>query len=111
MKTIESYFKIFKIQSSDNITKIELRRRYRILLKKYHPDIQGGSTSKTQKINDAYKYLLDLAVRKEIENLEIIKRRFKVLNEKYYFYADGSVIDRRKNRVIKFKGRKINVDV
>jgi hypothetical protein len=110
MGKIESYLKMFKIQSAE-ISKNELKRRYRILLKKYHPDLQGGSVPKTQLINEAYRYLLDLAIQHEERIEKIRKRKFKVLNKKFYFYADGSVIDRRKNRVVKFKGRKINSNV
>ncbi|WP_334296634.1 DnaJ domain-containing protein [Parablautia muri] len=36
----------------------ELRRQYKQLLKKYHPDNANGSTKATQKINAEYEQLL-----------------------------------------------------
>lgn len=35
----------------------ELRKQYRTLLKKYHPDMQGGSLEATQEINNEYDAL------------------------------------------------------
>lgn len=37
----------------------ELRKRYRELLKKYHPDSKDGSTEVTQKINAEYDLVFD----------------------------------------------------
>lgn len=37
----------------------ELRKRYRELLKKYHPDNENGSTKITQQINQEYDALFD----------------------------------------------------
>lgn len=110
MGKIESYFKAFKIENEVDISKAELKRRFRILQMKYHPD-KGGTTFQSQFINEAYKYMLDLVIKNEKKQIEIFKKKCKVLNEKFYFYADGSVIDRRKNRVVKYKGRKINVNL
>ena len=38
----------------------ELRRQYRDLLKKYHPDNKDGSTQSTQEINAEYDKLFKL---------------------------------------------------
>lgn len=38
----------------------ELRKQYRILLKKYHPDNPGGSVEATQEINREYDELFDI---------------------------------------------------
>ena len=110
MGKIESYFKAFKIKNEVDISKAELKKRFRILQMKYHPD-RGGSTSQSQFINEAYKYLLDLIIKNEKKQIEIFKNKCKVWNEKFYFYADGSVIDRRKKRVVRYKGRNINVNI
>ena len=39
------------------ITKADLKKQYRFLSKKYHPD-QGGSTEKQEQLNHAYKLLM-----------------------------------------------------
>ena len=45
----------------NNITTLEeLRRQYRDLLKKYHPDNKDGSTQATQEINAEYDRLFKL---------------------------------------------------
>jgi len=42
----------------DGVTTVEeLRKRYRELLKKYHPDNENGSTKTTQEINAEYDHL------------------------------------------------------
>ena len=38
------------------ITKVDLKKQYRFLSKKYHPD-QGGDAKKQEQINTAYKLL------------------------------------------------------
>lgn len=38
----------------------ELRQRYRELLKKYHPDNEGGSVEITQEINAEYDRLFEV---------------------------------------------------
>ena len=38
----------------------ELRQRYRELLKKYHPDNEGGSVEVTQEINAEYDRLFSI---------------------------------------------------
>lgn len=38
----------------------ELRQKYRELLKKYHPDNEGGSVEITQEINAEYDRLFDV---------------------------------------------------
>lgn len=43
----------------------ELRKQYRILLKKYHPDNPGGSVGATQEINREYDELFDILSRSQ----------------------------------------------
>lgn len=45
----------------------ELRKQYRDLLKKYHPDCPNGSTEATQEINAEYEELFKL-LKDKIEN-------------------------------------------
>ena len=43
----------------------ELRKRYRELLKKYHPDNENGSTEITQQINEEYDSIFNALLSKE----------------------------------------------
>lgn len=45
----------------------ELRQRYRKLLKKYHPDNEGGSVEITQEINAEYDRLFDVLSKESIK--------------------------------------------
>lgn len=56
MITVDKYYSIFKIKNIKKISLKELKRRYRILSKKYHPDV-GGSKKKFQLIGEAYSHL------------------------------------------------------
>lgn len=40
------------------ITKVEIRKQYRFLAKKYHPDL-GGNAKDMEKINHAYAFLMN----------------------------------------------------
>ena len=91
----DTYFKIFKIEKIKTITLRELKRRYGILAKKYHPD-RGGNHNKMVLINDAYKYLIVL-VRQNIKKQDKL-----FFNNKYLiFYGDGSIYDKKKSRWIR----------
>ena len=47
----------------------ELRKTYRILLKRYHPDNEGGSLEITQEINKEYDMLFsELLKNEDVEN-------------------------------------------
>ena len=49
-----------------NVTTIEeLRKRYRELLKKYHPDNENGSVEVTQEINAEYDLVFSILSKKE----------------------------------------------
>ena len=65
MKGYKTYFK--DVQTLD-----ELRKQYRDLLKKYHPDNENGSVEITQEINAEYE------------------RLFKVLKDKHARQKDSS---------------------
>jgi curved DNA-binding protein CbpA len=102
METVDKYFKAFKITSIKIITHQELKRRYRILSKKYHPD-KGGTENQFRFVHDAYKYLINL-------RNDFIKQQNKKFynNKDLIFYADGSIYSKSKKRWIKFRGQKIN---
>lgn len=100
----DKYFKIFKIQKISDISKSELKRRYRILVKKYHPD-HGGNSTHFLFIQDAYNYLKTL-----VEQQEKIENK-KFYNKKYIYYSNGSIFDTERNRWIKIKGKIVDVKV
>ena len=104
MVTVDKYFKVFKIDSIKDISSKELKRRFRILSLKAHPDV-GGSNGKFRFIKEAYKYLLVL--RKQYVKIE--SRKF--FNDDFLFYGNGSIYDIKKKRWLKFKGKKINIKV
>ena len=105
METVDKYFKAFKITSIKVITHQELKRRYRILARKYHPDT-GGTAGQFRFVQDAYEYLVQLRD-------DFIKSQNKKFfnNKDLRFYGDGSVYNTKKSRWVKFKGQKINTKI
>lgn len=69
----------------------ELRQRYRELLKKYHPDNEGGSVEITQEINAEYDRLFE-ALSKE-------KQVYKK-NPKYDYQAENDAFKEVLNKII-----------
>lgn len=101
MKTVNTtkYFRAFKIKSAKEINRKELKRRYRILAMKYHPD-KGGVEGQFRFINDAYQYILKL-----VKENEIIENK-KFFNSKHLrFYPNGSIYDTKTKRWVKFRGK------
>ena len=89
----------------------ELRRQYRDLLKKYHPDNANGSTEATQEINAEYdrlfKVLKDRHESKSADNKENnAKTDFN--NMKYDFSEDAKLREVLQ-QIITFEG--INIEV
>ena len=102
MANTDQYFRAFKIERVSDISLKELKRRYRILVKKYHPD-HGGNAAKFRFVNDAYKYIEKLVMAHEkLQNDKFFN------NNRYLFYSNGSVFDTVMNRWVKIKGAKIN---
>jgi DnaJ-class molecular chaperone len=64
---MNKHLKIFKINNINDISYDELKRRYRILIMKYHPD-HGGNRIQFESIQEAYNYLKDkvAGIEKEI---------------------------------------------
>ena len=104
----DTYFKIFKIKNVKEISMHELKRRYRILVKKYHPD-KGGTAKQFNLIQDAYNYILARLI-------EFIEReQVKFYNKDFLYYSDGSIYDMKQKKWRKFGGKiigkKINTKV
>lgn len=97
----KTYFKIFKVSDITKIAEQELKRRYRILALKYHPD-KGGSHEKFLLAKEAYDYLV--VERQTYLKQKVQKVQFKVSEDnKFYFYGDGSIFDIKKNRWKQYK--------
>ena len=107
---MDKYFKAFKANPDDLPSSKELKRRYRILLNKYHPDKPNGDTEKTKFITVAYTYVSKKVKENEDKEKERQQRKLNSLNKKFYFYSDGTIYDRVAQRIVKYKGRKINVN-
>lgn len=88
----------------------ELRRQYRDLLKKFHPDNKDGSTKATQEINAEYdrlfKVLKDRHEKSADSNENNAKTDFN--NMKYDFSEDAKLRDVLQ-QIITFKG--INIEI
>ena len=100
----DKYFQAFKIHDIKEISLKELHRRFRILAKKYHPD-KGGTAAQFRFINDAYIYIKDRVKEYQKEDNK------KFFNPNLYFYSDGSVYSKIKNRWVKVKGKKVDITV
>lgn len=61
----------------------ELRQRYRELLKKYHPDNEGGSVEITQEINAEYDSLFDVLSKKKHKGEETPKYDYQAENDAF----------------------------
>jgi curved DNA-binding protein CbpA len=97
----DKYFQIYKIENIKLISKKELKRRWKILCKKYHPDKPGGKASSFRIIQEAYKYLLKIVENEEDKNNK------KFFNKNLYFYGDGSIYDKVNKKWLKVKGKKV----
>ncbi len=73
------YYKLFDL--SPNSSKEEIKKRYRELVKKYHPDVnkKPDATSKMQEIQEAYFILYD----------EEARSRYNIQYEKIYGNNDS----------------------
>ena len=54
---MDDYYKILGIESNSSID--DIKKAFKILALKYHPDKNGGDDIKFKKINEAYSALLD----------------------------------------------------
>ena len=61
-----NYYDILGVNK--NATQEEIKKSYRLLSKKYHPDKNGGDDTKFKEINQAYSVLGDEAKRREYDN-------------------------------------------
>lgn len=96
--TTDRYFHIFKIKKISDISKKELKRRYRILVQKYHPDKPiTGNAEKFKLIQTAYEYIQ----RCMKEYMDEQDKKF--FNPNYFYYADGSIYDVKEKKWLRLK--------
>jgi curved DNA-binding protein CbpA len=92
---VTGYYRLFKIEDIAKVTEIGLKRKYRSLVLKFHPD-HGGSADQFRYILDAYAYLVHERQRASKKSHGI---RYTVTQDKkFYHYGDGSIFDIEKNR-------------
>lgn len=97
---IRGYFKLFQVKDISKVTESELKRKYRLLVLKFHPD-KGGLPAQFRYVHDAHEYLL--AERKKISKKNQGIRFTVTEDKKFYHYGDGSIFDIKKNRWKQYK--------
>lgn len=81
------YYKILEL--NENCSKKEIKKQYRILILKYHPDKNNGGDKKFKEINEAYETLYDDEKRKKynlqrlFKNIDFTEEDHRLF-EKYY---------------------------
>ena len=74
------YYDILNL--NDDCSSDEIKKQYRILSKKYHPDKNNGDDTDIKKINEAYETLSNDESRKEY-NIKRIFKNIDFTNEEY----------------------------
>ena len=89
----------------------ELRRQYRDLLKKYHPDNKDGSTQSTQEINAEYDKLFKLLKdRHESKTTDNKENNAKTdFNNMKYDFSEDAKLREVLNKIIHFDGITIEI--
>lgn len=63
---MKNYYKILEVE--ENATDEEIKKSYRSLSKKYHPDVNPQGAEKFKEINEAYETLSDKSKRSQYDN-------------------------------------------
>lgn len=90
----------------DVTTLEELRKQYKTLLKKYHPDC-GGSEEATKEIIAEYEKLFSFL--KDNEKYNHTDTKAKEAHEKKYNYKTDKAVREAIERIIRFAGLKIEI--
>ena len=95
--TTDGYFRLFGIKKVSDISKYELKRRYRKLALRYHPDRSRDNGAKFKEVHKAYEYIGD----RLIEFLKEDDKKF--FNSDFHFYGDGSIYNIKDKRWVRLK--------
>lgn len=88
----------------------ELRKQYKELLKKFHPDNPNGSTKATQEINAEYDRLFKvLKDRHESDASADSENGKSDFNKKYYDFAEDKALREMLNKIIGFSNVTIEI--
>jgi curved DNA-binding protein CbpA len=97
---VRGYLRLFEIKDISKVTEDALKRKYRFLCLRFHPD-QGGKPEQFRYVHAAYEYLLAEHQKVGKKNQGI---RYTVTDDKkFYHYGDGSIFDIEKNRWKRYK--------
>ncbi len=87
----------------------ELRRQYRDLLKKYHPDNENGSTEITQEINSEYDQLFKVLKDRHKSNTTNNTSNQSDYNANMYDWENDKALRETLEKIINFNGIEINL--
>ena len=87
----------------------ELRRQYKELLKKYHPDNPQGSTEATQSINAEYDKLFKVLKNKHESKTAGSDKEKADFNNMKYDFSEDQALREMLNKIIGFDGITIEV--
>ena len=87
----------------------ELRRQYRDLLKKYHPDNPSGSTQATQEINAEYDKLFKVLKDKHESNSTGSDKEKTTFDNMKYDFSEDQKLREVLQQIISFEG--INIEI
>ncbi len=90
----------------------ELRRQYKELLKKYHPDNPQGSTEATQEINaeyDMFKVLKDKHESKSDKTTDSTANKQTSYNANMYDWENDKTLREVLQKIINFDGLEIEI--
>lgn len=87
----------------------ELRRQYKELLKKYHPDTPNGTTEATQEINSEYERLFKLLKDKHDEQTTDNKANSSSYDNMKYNFEEDELLRGMLNKVVHFSDITIEI--
>lgn len=88
----------------------ELRKQYKELLKRFHPDCPNGSTEATQEINQEYEKLFKLLKdRHDSKQTSDKEEKTSFYNNMKYDFSEDAKLRETLNKVINFTGVTIEI--
>jgi len=93
-------YKLFGLKHIKETDEIDLKKRYRKLAMKFHPD-KGGKREQFQFIQNSYECLIAECQMYSRKQRGI--RHTVSIDKQFYHYGDGSIFDTEKNRWKRYK--------